>query len=51
MTVKDLKKIIQDIPDNALITIVSEDRDGIPIEEFSSFIKYEEEINQLYISY
>jgi hypothetical protein len=51
MTVKDLKKIIQDIPDNALITIVSEDRDGIPIEEFSSFIKYEWDINQLYIGY
>ncbi|MEY4342827.1 MAG: hypothetical protein RL736_623 [Pseudomonadota bacterium] len=51
MTVKHLKKIIQDIPDNALITITGEDSDGILVEEFASFIKYDEEINQLYISY
>ena len=51
MTVKELKKIIKDIPDDALITVVGEDRDGIPVEEYASIINYEEEINQLYITY
>jgi hypothetical protein len=51
MTVKELKKILKDVPDDSLITVVGEDGDGIPVEEYASYINYDKEVNQLYISY
>ena len=50
MTVKELKNILKDIPDDVLITIITEDRDGITTEEFAQFANYEETEGQIYIS-
>jgi hypothetical protein len=35
MTAKDLKKVLKDIPDDTLITIVGEDGDGNGLEEYA----------------
>lgn len=51
MTVKELKKILKDVPDDSLITVAGEDGDGLLIEGYASYISYDKEVNQLSISF
>ncbi len=51
MTAKELKKILKDTPDGALITIVGEDNDGLEIESYAMAAVYEEKAGQLYINF
>ena len=51
MTAKELKKILKEVPDDTLITIVGEDGDGNGVEEYAMGAVYEEEAQQLYINY
>lgn len=50
MTVKELKKILKDIPDSTEVTLVCDDGDGNTIEEYAMGAVYEEEFNQVYIN-
>lgn len=50
MTVKELKKILKDIPDNTEVTLVCDDGDGNTIEEYAVGAVYEEKFNQVYIN-
>lgn len=50
MTVKELKKILKDVPDNTEVTLVCDDGDGNTIEEYAMGAVYEEKFNQVYIN-
>jgi|LakMenEpi03Aug12_release.lakeMendotaPanAssembly.Ray.scaffolds.fasta_scaffold272841_2 hypothetical protein len=50
MTVKELKKVLQDLPDTTEVTLVCDDRDGNTIEEYAVGAVYEEKFNQVYIN-
>jgi hypothetical protein len=50
MTVKELKKKLADMPDNALIAIAVDDNDGEVIENFPDGVYYDEDSNQVSIN-
>jgi hypothetical protein len=50
MNVKELKKVLQDLPEDTEVTLVCDDRDGNTIEEYAVAAVYEEKFNQVYIN-
>jgi hypothetical protein len=50
MTVKELKKKLAEMPDNAMVSIAVDDNDGEVIEKIAGGIYYEEDTNQVSIS-
>ena len=50
MTVKELKNILENLPDNTEVTLVCDDKDGNTIEEYAIGAVYEEQFNQVYIN-
>ena len=51
MTAKELKKILEEVPDDSLITIVGEDYDGNEVQEYAMSASYDQEVDQVYIGY
>jgi hypothetical protein len=50
MTVKELKKVLKNVPDDTEVTLVCDDRDGNTTEEYAMGAVYEEKFNQIYIN-
>jgi hypothetical protein len=50
MIVKELKKILQDLPDDTEVTLTCDDKDGNTTEEYAISAVYEEKYNQVYIN-
>jgi hypothetical protein len=50
MTVKELKKVLKNVPDDTEVTLVCDDRDGNTTEEYAISAVYEEDHGQVYIN-
>jgi hypothetical protein len=50
MTVKELKKVLESVPDDTEVTLVCDDRDGNTTEEYAIGAVYEEDHCQVYIN-
>jgi hypothetical protein len=51
MTVKELKKVLKDLPDNTEVTMVyDDDHDESVVERYAIGALYEKDSNQIYIN-